>query len=75
MGKLILRGNTILDDAVDLTAADVQDCTFDGCILTLATAEDLRLVGNQLKDCQLVGDGWDELRTQIGWPQRAGGPG
>lgn len=64
----MIKGETFVDDLMDLSGGDYERCVFNGCILILDKAKmhgkKTRLIDNRFEHCLLQGDGWPE---QI-WP-------
>lgn len=63
-----IENKTFLDQEIDITNCDIEDCTFDGCIVVLNTPSVVQtFYGNvDFTDCLLTGEGWGAFLNQLG---------
>lgn len=52
-----IRNTVFYDRAMDLTGADMRNCVFDGCVLTLRYPH-IILEDSKISNCLLLGAGW-----------------
>lgn len=57
--RTLLR-QTFIDEHIDLTGCDVDQCEFNGCVLEVWKGKPTRLADSRFHDCQIQGDGWPQ---------------